>query len=127
MRSVVALLGGTAGAVIVYWVGAVVALIIMHGIPLGSAGGPPTTGDIVVHLGLGLVAAFCGGLVATRIAAIRPGAHALACGVLLAVGAIVGFGKPTSHWPAWFGFGVAAVCLLGALAAALSRSEPRPA
>ena len=117
MRRVVAVIAGVPAAIIAYWCGAVVALLLMHGIPLGSTGGPATNGDVSLHLVLAVLASFGGALVAIRIARSSPLATAWATGLLLGAGAIAGFSKPASQWPAWFAFGMAAASILGAVAA----------
>lgn len=125
MRSLVAVTAASIVAIVAYWCAAVVALLTMHGIPLGSAGGPPTAADISVHLALAALASFGGCLVAFRIARTSPHLHAWAVGAVLAIGAIAGFGKPSSQWPAWFSVGMAASCSVGAIAASRWRMRRR--
>lgn len=114
LKSVAGIAAGVAVAVIAYWFAAVVALISMHGIPLGSPGGPPTPADVSVYLLFGAAATFGGALVATRIAGRPAPRHALLVGALLAAGAFAGFSKPSSNWPAWFPFAIASACACGA-------------
>ena len=112
--------GVVAGGMIVaagYWIAAVVALLIMHGIPLGSSGGPPSTADVSAHLAFATAASFVGGLVAVRIAGYRPLLHALVLGGLLGTSVFLGFSKPASNWPAWFPYGMAVACGCGAFLA----------
>lgn len=104
-------------AAVGYWIAAVVALLIMHGIPLGSSGGPPSTADVSAHLAFATAASFVGGLVAVRIAGYRPHLHALVLGGLLATSVFLGFSKPASNWPAWFPYGMAVACGCGAFLA----------
>ena len=116
--SVIGILCGSAAAAIVYWLGAVISLLAMRGIPLGSGGGPPTNGELLVHLMLGFVAAIVGGALAIRVArAASSWLPAVATGLILALVAMRGFGKASSQWPGWFGFAMAAACFGGALAA----------
>ena len=109
-------IGGIVTAV-TYWIAIVVAFLAMHGIPLGSAGGPPTTGDVTVHLAAAAGASFAGGRVAARIAGHRPRLHALVPGLLLGTGAFIGLSKPPSNWPDWFAYAMASVCIGGAILA----------
>lgn len=125
MRSIAALVIGTAIASIVYWVGAVIALLAMHGIPLGSAGGPPTRADLLVHLSLAAVGTFAGSRVSMRIGRGPPELHTIALGVLLAIIVLVGFSKP-NNWPGWFGPAMAAACIFGSLVAAAISARARP-
>ncbi|HJU75873.1 MAG TPA: hypothetical protein VJ717_19180 [Gemmatimonadaceae bacterium] len=119
MRNLLAVgLGGLA-AIVVYWAGAVVTLLLLRGIPLGSAGGPPTPAEIALHLGLAVVATFIGALVTTKVATVAPRVALGAFGVLLAIGALVGFGKSSSQWPRWFGITVAGVCVSTVTACAI--------
>ena len=119
-------LGVAAGclvAALVYWVGAVVALLALHGIPLGSAGGPPTSTDIVIHFVLAALGAYVGARVAIRISAAGPTWPAMATGALLATFTIASFSKSSSSWPGWFPFGIAASCILGSVLA-LQNANP---
>lgn len=115
MRSLAVVIAGSVVALITYWGGAVIALLTMHGIPLGSAGGPPSRGDVAVHLALAALGSVAGSLVAVRLARNRPQWHAAAVGLLLGIGAVSGFTKASSQWPTWFGFGMAAACVSGAM------------
>jgi hypothetical protein len=116
-KSIVAVTAGTVTAFLTYWFGAVVALLVMHGIPLGSAGGAPRTADIAVHVGLAAMSSFGGSRLAIRFGRTATRAHALAVGLVLATGAITGFNKASSSWPGWFGMAIAAAAIAGALAA----------
>lgn len=128
MRSLIAILLGCLIAAIVYWCGAVVALLMMHGIPLGSAGGPPSAGDIGISIALGFMASFLGALLAIKLGRTIPTLHAGTVGLLVGIGAAAGFSKAASKWPNWFGFAIALACLVGALATLLlanRRTGPR--
>lgn len=128
LKSIGGLIAGGLVAAAGYWVAAVVAFIVMHGLPLGSPGGPPTTADISVHLAFATAASFGGGLVAAWIAGYRPQLHALVIGGLLAMSMFLGFSKPATHWPAWFPYGMAVACATGAVLAsrfAIRRSSSR--
>lgn len=117
LRSIGGVVTGAFIAVIGYWLAAVVALLVMDGIPLGSAGGSPSTADVSVHLALATTGSFGGALIAMWIAGYRPQLHAVVLGALLGVSAFLGFSKPTSNWPAWFPYGMALACGCGALLA----------
>lgn len=125
MRSIAALVVGAGLASIVYWVGAVIALLAMHGIPLGSPGGPPTWADLLVHLSLAAAGSLAGSSVTMRIAGRRRELYASALGVLLAIIVLVGFSKP-NNWPGWFGPAMAAACIIGSLVAAAIGARARP-
>lgn len=128
LKSIGGVVAGGLVAAAGYWVAAVVALLVMHGLPLGSPGGPPTTADVSAHLAFATAASFGGGLVAARIAGYRPHLHALVIGGLLATFMFLGFSKPASNWPAWFPYGMAVACAGGAALAsrfAIRRSSSR--
>lgn len=116
-KSVRGIVAGALVAVAGYWIAAVIALLMVHGVPLGSAGGPPTVWDASLHLVLAAAASFVGGLVAVRSAGHRPLFHALAVGGLVATLMFLGFSKPASTWPGWFPYGMALACGGGALLA----------
>jgi len=117
LKSVGGVVAGALVAAAGYWIAAIVALLLMHGLPLGSRGGPPTTADVSAHLAFATAASFSGGVVAVRIAGYGPHLHALAIGVLLATFMFLGFSKPASNWPAWFPYGMAVACGGGAVLA----------
>lgn len=123
LKSIGAVVVGGLTAVVGYWMAAVIALVAMHGIPLGSSGGPPTTADVSAHVLFAAAASLGGGFVATRIADYKPRMHALVLGGVLALLAFLGFSKPSSNWPDWFPYGMAAACAGGAFVA--SRWAPR--
>jgi hypothetical protein len=128
LRSVGGVVAGALVAAAGYFIAAVAALLLMHGIPLGSQGGPPTPADVSTHLTLATAAAFCGGRVAVRIARFQPSLHAAVTGGLLATFMFLGFSKPASNWPAWFPYGMAVACAAGAVLAsrvATRRSSSR--
>lgn len=116
-RYVLAIIMGAFGAVLVYWTGAVVALLLVRGIPLGSAGGPPTTSEVGIHLLLATIGGFVGGLAAGRLSRSAPLRLAVPLAAVLGLGAIIGFGNPAGQWPRWFGFAMAISCAVGVLGA----------
>lgn len=107
LKSIGGVVAGALVAAAGYWIAAVVALLLMHGLPLGSPGGPPATSDVSVHLVFAAVAGFSGGIVALRVAGYKPRLHAFATGALLAAFMFLGFSKPASNWPGWFPHGMA--------------------
>jgi hypothetical protein len=111
---------GLMSAVLIYWVGAVITLLSLRGIPLGSSGGPPTLPELALHLLFAAAGCAVGGYVALRLAKARL-VPALIVGLALAVAAVVGFGKPISSWPRGFALAMAAACLSGTLIAAAVR------
>lgn len=118
MRSVLSVAAGGVVALVAYWGGAVLALLLLRGMPLGSTGGPPTGSELAIHLALGAVACFLGTALTVWMSRASPPLHAGVLALILGSGALVGFGKPASQWPSWFGFSMAAMCLLGGAAAA---------
>lgn len=117
LKSIGGVVAGGLVAAAGYWIAAVVALVVMHGLPLGSPGGPPTTADVLAHLAFAAAASLGGGLVAVRIAGYQPHLHASVMGGLLALFVFLGFSKPASNWPDWFPYGMAAACAGGAVLA----------
>jgi len=100
-------------AAVGYWVGAVIALLMMHGIPLGGPGGGPSRGDVVAHLVIAAVAALAGTSVAIRIERQRAGHNAVILALLLATIVLFGFSKRGSSWPTWFPIAMAAASFFG--------------
>jgi hypothetical protein len=105
--------------------GCLVAHLVIHGIPPGSAGGPPKAGDIGVNISLAFMASLLGSLFSIRLARRSARLHAGAVGLLLGIGAATGFSKAASNWPSWFGMAMATACLAGALASVLWHKMPR--
>lgn len=102
IKSLIALLlGGLTGGV-VYWVIAVVLLLSMHGIPMGSAGGPPTRTDFTVLLVGAMLAGVAAGMVTARLAPARAHALVVLLAISLAIFAYLGFSNPGANWPRWF-------------------------
>lgn len=119
IRGILAIAAGGVVAVVAYWVGAVIALLLLRGIPMGSSGGPPTGLELALHLALGGTACLLGATLAVRISRASPQLYAGVLALILGAAAFVGFGKPASNWPVWFGAGMAAMCLLGGATAAV--------
>jgi hypothetical protein len=103
MHSILAVVLGGIVAVTLYWIGAVIAFLVMRGIPMGSAGGPPTSAEIVIHLALAAVATFLGVGVTARTVKGHSRTETVALGLSLGIAALVGFTKASSGWPGWFG------------------------
>jgi hypothetical protein len=118
VRSLLSVLAGSLVAIVLYLGGAAAALLVMRGIPLGSAGSPPTPTEIAVQLALAATASLFGAWLAIRLSSAPSRLQAGAVGLLLGIGAIAGFGKPASQWPAWFGVAIAIACFAGAMSAA---------
>jgi hypothetical protein len=68
MRSLVAIAAGAGVAAGLFHLGAIVALLVVVGLPLGAPGGPPSGGYYVINLGLAAVAAVLGGGVSAWVA-----------------------------------------------------------
>ena len=118
LRYLLAVFVGCFSAVLVYWFGAVAALLLLRGIPLGSAGGPPTNIELAIHVILSALAGFAGVEVASRLSRAIPRHLAIPLVILLGLGAIIGFGKPGSTWPSWFPVAMAIMCAIGGMGAA---------
>jgi hypothetical protein len=121
MRGMLAVVAGAAVAAILFQVGAVVAFVVLYGIPLGSAAGQPSAGYFVLNLGFAGIAAIAGGRLTASLARKRRRTHIGALALVLAVTALWGFSRPASHWPGWYPPVLAVVALVGTLAGGLSR------
>jgi hypothetical protein len=111
-----AFLATTTGAlvtIVLAYIGAIVLLVVRMGIPLGSEGREPTSGE---YLGLLLIsgcAAAIGAHIAAGIARHQRRAVVVVLATFLAGGAVWGFTRPASQWPAWWGPALAAVAAVG--------------
>lgn len=110
------MVGGVVAAV-GFWVGAVIALLMMHGIPLGSPGGAASRGDVLAHLVIATVATLAGVTVTIRIESHRSERNAVILGLLLATAVLFGFSSRASSWPTWFPIAMAVACLFGGVIA----------
>jgi hypothetical protein len=115
VRSLVAVAAGAAVAAGLFHVGAIVALFQIFELPLDASGGPPSIGYYVLTLGFAVVAAALGGYVSGRLARPHSRGAVVALALLLAVGALWGFSRPTSLWPAWYPATLALVGAAGTL------------
>ena len=121
MRSIVAVIIGGAVAAVLFQVGAAVAFVALHGIPLGASPGPPGISYFALNLGFAAAAAFAGGRITRGIASQRPLVPVMVVGVALAVLALWGFSRPASQWPGWYPPVLACVALLGTYAGGKAR------
>lgn len=126
MKSIAALFLGALVGTAMYWVIAVVAVLGMHGLPLGGEGGPPTRADLAVHLAGAIIASGAAGVVVERLAPVRPMALVVVLAFGLALPACFGFSKPASQWPGWYGVAFALAVLAGAIAGGLLSRRKRP-
>lgn len=126
MKSIAAVLLGGLIAAVTYWVGAIITFLSMHGIPLGSAGGPATRADVAANLAVAIVASIAAGAVVSRLAPMRPLAHVVALALGLAVLVLWSFTKPTSQWPSWYPAILVLVGAVGTIAGGLLRNERKP-
>jgi hypothetical protein len=115
VRSLVAVAAGAAVAAGLFQVGAIVALVQVFGLPLGASRGPPSIGYYVLTLGFAVVAAALGGYVSGRLARPHSRGAVVALALLAAVGALWGFSRPASQWPAWYPATLALVGAAGTL------------
>lgn len=124
-RLVGAIVAGSAVAVVLAWLGAVIIVLSTMGIPLGSTGRAPSPGEYALLLLSGGVAAAAGGGVARAVAVPGERAAAPAVAAVLAAGYLWGFSRPASHWPAWWGPALAAVAAAAVVAGARVYREDR--
>jgi hypothetical protein len=115
VRSLVAVAAGAAVAAGLFQVGAIVALVQVFGLPLGASGGPASIGYYVLTLGFAVVAAALGGYVSGRLARPNGRGAVVTLALLVAVGALWGFSRPASQWPAWYPATLALVGVAGTL------------
>lgn len=113
IRVAFAVITGTAVTGLLAYLGAVVLLVVRFGIPLGSTGREPTAGEYVALLAIVGGAAAIGAHTAAGTAREHRGWAVTVQALLLAAGALWGFTKPTSHWPAWWAPAVAGVAIAG--------------
>ena len=102
IRALVATMTGVLVTVLLAYLGAIVLLVTAIGLPLGSTGRDPTPGEYLGLLVIAGAAAAVGGHIAAGIARSRSTLAVLAAAALLAGGALWGFSKPASQWPAWW-------------------------
>jgi len=121
MRSLIAVLAGGTVAAVLFQIGAVLAFVMLYGIPLGAAPGPPSVGYFGLNLGFAALAALAGGRITANLARRRRRAHVAIVAVGLAAMAVWGFSGPASHWPGWYPPTLALVGLAGVLAGGIPR------
>ncbi len=122
-RSLMALAAGALVAAGLYLVGAVIALLVTIGLPLGSPGGEPPDAYYVLNFGFSAVAAALGGAASAWVARGNRQVVVAALAVLLAGAALLGFSQPASQWPQWYPIVLAMVGAAGALLGGLFLSN----
>jgi hypothetical protein len=113
VRAFFATVAGAVITVVLAYFGAIALLVARIGIPLGSEGREPTSGE---YLGLLLIsggAAAIGGHIAAGVARRHSGAVVIVLAAFLAGGALWGLTDPASRWPAWWAPVLAAVAAVG--------------
>lgn len=123
VRHLGGVLAGLLLAVLLFQFGAVVALLVTVGIPLGASPGPPGLAYFALNLGFALLAAAVAGWVAARVARTRVRSTALVLAATLAVLALWGFSKPASQWPGWYPPVLALVAVTGVFLGAVWRER----
>jgi hypothetical protein len=101
-RNVIAVLAGGLTGAALYQLGAVIALVVLYGIPLGSSPEPPGVPYYILNLSFAALAAGAAGLVTARLARPDPRAAIALVAVILAGVSLWGFTRPASQWPAWY-------------------------
>lgn len=102
VRSVIGVAVGAFVAMVLYQIGAAVALVSIYGMPLGSPGVQPGVAYFVVNLTFAAAAGVAGGWLAAAIAGHSPTAHGVVLGIALATFVLWGFSRPSSSWPRWY-------------------------
>ena len=125
LRAAWAVLAGLLTLFGTLYAAAVAQLLLVRGLPLGSAGGAPSGRYLAVLLGLATLAGAAGGRVAARLAPAKA-AHVVATvAVISAAVVLVGFARPAGGqaggWPSWWSPTLAATLFAGAL---LARAWP---
>lgn len=113
LRALGATITGALVAVALAYLGAVVLLVARVGIPLGSEGREPTSGEHLGLLVIGGSAAAIGGHFAAGIAHQQSRVITILA-ASLAGGTWWGFANPSAQWPAWWGPVLGAVAAAGA-------------
>ncbi|MDQ2669495.1 MAG: hypothetical protein M3Y31_02600, partial [Gemmatimonadota bacterium] len=98
----IAVLAGAVVSTLLWYLGAVVALLATVGIPLGSSGGPPPPSYYVVSLASSVIGAGLGGWVTASIARKRGRRAVVLLALMLVLAALLAFTRPNSNWPAWY-------------------------
>lgn len=113
IRVALAIITGTVITGLLAYLGAVVFVVVRFGIPLGSTGREPTAGEYVALLAIVGGAGAIGAHIAAGAAREHRRWAVIVQALLLAAGALWGFTKPASHWPAWWAPAVAGVTVAG--------------
>jgi hypothetical protein len=114
LRALLAIVTGVLVTVVLAYLGAIVLIVVAIGLPLGSTGREPTSGEYLGLLLIAGAAAAVGGHIAAGIARSQRKAAVIAAALFLGGGALWGFSKPASQWPTWW-----APVLAGAVAAGM--------
>ena len=113
LRAVAAILAGVLVTVVLAYLGTIVLVLATIGLPLGSPGREPTSGEYLGLLLIAGAAAVIGGHIAAGIARSHSTPAIIAVAAFLTGGALWGFSKPASQWPAWWAPVLAIVAAAG--------------
>ena len=113
MRLLIAIAAGLSTTVLLAYLGLVVFLLTVVGIPLGATPEPLRPIHYAVLLAIICGAALVGGRTAGRIVRSHRRLAVTTMSVILAVGALWGFSGP-NNWPGWWGGAVAVAVVAGA-------------
>lgn len=114
LRFLAATATGAVVAILLAYLGAIVLIVARMGIPLGSEGRSPTSGEYVGLLLVAGGAAAIGGHIGAGIARQHGRSVAAVLAAFLGVGALWGFTGSASNWPAWWAPALAAFASAGA-------------
>lgn len=124
LRTILAIAAGVVVAVLLWYLGLVVVLLVTIGIPLGAQPRPSTPGELAVMLVLAICAAAAGGRTAARIGRRARVGTVLAVAVILAAGLLWGF-SGRNAWPDWWGPATALAMGIGACAGLAGSAKRR--
>jgi hypothetical protein len=113
LRALVATVSGALVTIVLAYLGAIVLLVVRMGIPLGSEGREPTSGEYLGLLLIGGGAAAIGGHIAAGIARQHSRTVVIVLAAFLGGGALWGFANPASQWPGWWAPTLAPVAAVG--------------
>ncbi len=127
LKTIESVIAGYLAMAAVVMIGTVAAAATM--IPGGLAGAkaldrPPPRNYLLANLVVSFVAALVGGWVTTRMAASRPGLHAIALAVLVVLMSVVSARSQAKQQPKWYPWTIAVVGVAGILLSLIFTARP---